>query len=92
MLLLLVMAYRLLREFRQASTRLDTPPFSLSHHPSSAIALSRLAPVAAVHGPACSPAIWAMTTRLRTICRDVEEIRSVRRDPFDAAARYRKEI
>jgi len=32
------MAYRLLREFRQASTRLDTPPFSNRHHLVSAIA------------------------------------------------------
>ena len=38
-MLLLVMAYRLLREFRQASTRLDTPPFSNRHHLVSAIAL-----------------------------------------------------
>src|SRR6185437_13726381 len=36
----LVMAYRLLREFRQASTRLDTPPFSPRHHPISGIARS----------------------------------------------------
>jgi len=36
--LLLVMAYRLLREFRQASTRLDTPPFSNRRHPFSGIA------------------------------------------------------
>jgi len=36
--LMLVMAYRLLREFRQAHTHLDTPPFSLSHHPFSGIA------------------------------------------------------
>jgi putative transposase len=35
------MAYRLLREFRQASTRLDTPPRSIRHHPDSAIALLR---------------------------------------------------
>jgi hypothetical protein len=33
------MAYRLLREFRQAFTHLDTPPFSIRHHPGSAIAL-----------------------------------------------------
>ena len=32
-MLLLVMAYRLLREFRQASTRLDTPPFSKPSSP-----------------------------------------------------------
>jgi transposase-like protein len=32
------MAYRLLQEFRQASTRLDTPPFSNRHHPVSRIA------------------------------------------------------
>jgi len=32
------MAYRLLREFRQAFTRLDTPPCSIRHHPGSAIA------------------------------------------------------
>ena len=32
------MAYRLLREFRQALTRLDTPPLSIRHHPGSAIA------------------------------------------------------
>ena len=32
------MAYRLLREFRQAFTRLDTPPLSIRHHPGSAIA------------------------------------------------------
>jgi hypothetical protein len=32
------MAYRLLREFRQAFTRLDTPPFSIRHHPGSVIA------------------------------------------------------
>ena len=37
-MLLLDMAYRLLREFRQASTRLDTPPFSNRHHPGSDIA------------------------------------------------------
>jgi len=36
--LMLVTAYRLLREFRQAHTHLDTPPFSLSHHPFSGIA------------------------------------------------------
>jgi len=36
------MAYRLLREFRQASTRLDTPPFSNRHHLVSAIAQLRL--------------------------------------------------
>jgi len=36
--LLLIMAYRLLREFRQAFTRLDTPPCSIRHHPGSAIA------------------------------------------------------
>jgi len=32
------MAYRLLQEFRQALTRLDTPPLSIRHHPGSAIA------------------------------------------------------
>jgi len=36
--LLLDMAYRLLREFRQAFTRLDTPPFSNRRHPGSDIA------------------------------------------------------
>ena len=35
------MAYRLLREFRQALTRLDTPPLSIRHHPGSAIASMR---------------------------------------------------
>ncbi|HEY0493676.1 MAG TPA: hypothetical protein VGD57_09435, partial [Candidatus Dormibacteraeota bacterium] len=35
------MPYRLLQEFRQASTRLDTPPFSNRHHPVSRIALPR---------------------------------------------------
>ena len=40
--LLLDMAYRLLREFRQASTRLDTPPFSNRRHPGSDIALRKL--------------------------------------------------
>jgi hypothetical protein len=35
------MAYRLLREFRQAFTRLDTPPLSIRHHPGSAIAPDR---------------------------------------------------
>jgi hypothetical protein len=34
----LVMEYRPLREFRQAFTRLDTPPLSIRHHPDSAIA------------------------------------------------------
>ena len=34
----LVMAYRSFGRFRQASTHLDTPPFSDSHHPVSAIA------------------------------------------------------
>jgi hypothetical protein len=34
------MAYRLLREFRQAHTRLDTPPFSNRRHPFSGIALT----------------------------------------------------
>ena len=38
-MLLLDMAYRLLREFRQAFTRLDTPPFSNRRHPGSDIAL-----------------------------------------------------
>jgi hypothetical protein len=37
------MAYRLLREFRQAFTRLDTPPFSIRHHPGSVIALGAAA-------------------------------------------------
>jgi len=37
---LLDMAYRLLRKFRQASTRLDTPPFSNRRHPGSDIALN----------------------------------------------------
>ena len=37
-MLLLDMAYRLLREFRQAFTRLDTPPFSNRRHPGSDIA------------------------------------------------------
>jgi hypothetical protein len=32
------MAYRLFREFRQAFTRLDTPPLSIRHHSGSAIA------------------------------------------------------
>src|ERR1700760_3358912 len=32
------MAYRLLREFSQAFTRLDTPPFSIRHHPGSVTA------------------------------------------------------
>ena len=36
------MAYRLLREFRQAFTRLDTPPLSNRRHPGSAIALERV--------------------------------------------------
>jgi len=36
------MAYRLLREFRQAFTRLDTPPFSNRRHPGSDIALAVL--------------------------------------------------
>jgi hypothetical protein len=39
------MAYRLLREFRQAFTRLDTPPFSIRHHPGSAIAPNRLSAI-----------------------------------------------
>ena len=38
-MLLLDMAYRLLREFRQAFTRLDTPPFTNRRHPGSDIAL-----------------------------------------------------
>ena len=37
-MLLLVMAYRSFGRFRQASTHLDTPPFSIRHHPDSAIA------------------------------------------------------
>jgi len=36
------MAYRLLREFRQASTRLDTPPLSNRRHPGSDIAQEQL--------------------------------------------------
>ena len=47
-MLLLVMAYRLLREFRQASTRLDTPPFSNRHHLVSAIAPPTLPPVSSL--------------------------------------------
>src|SRR5512132_3149278 len=38
------MAYRSFGTFRQASTHLDTPPFSQSHHPVSAIALGRAVP------------------------------------------------
>ena len=41
-MLLLDMAYRLLREFRQAFTRLDTPPFTNRRHPGSDIALARV--------------------------------------------------
>jgi hypothetical protein len=37
--LFFVMADRSFGRFRQASTRLDTPPFSHRHHPVSAIAL-----------------------------------------------------
>jgi len=37
-MLLLDMAYRLLQEFRQAFTRLDTPPLSNRRHPGSSIA------------------------------------------------------
>jgi len=37
------MAYRSFGRFRQASTHLDTPPFSQNHHPVSAIARRRLA-------------------------------------------------
>jgi len=37
----LVMAYRLLRKFSQAFTRLDTPPLSNRRHPGSAIARPR---------------------------------------------------
>jgi len=47
--LMLAMAYRLLREFRQAHTHLDTPPFSLSHHPFSGIAPDELARIVSVH-------------------------------------------
>src|SRR5271154_2223944 len=36
--LFLMMAYRSFGRFRQASTRLDTPPFSHRHHPVSVIA------------------------------------------------------
>jgi hypothetical protein len=36
--LFLIMAYRSFGRFRQASTRLDTPPFSHRHHPVSVIA------------------------------------------------------
>ena len=43
-MLLLDMAYRLLREFRQAFTRLDTPPFSNRRHPGSDIAPARHRP------------------------------------------------
>ncbi len=46
MVLLLDMAYRLLQEFRQAFTRLDTPPFSNRRHSGSDIALANLAPLA----------------------------------------------
>src|SRR3954465_13520974 len=38
--LLIDMAYRSFGRFRQASTHLDTPPSSLSHHPISDIALT----------------------------------------------------
>jgi len=34
----LIVAYRSFGRFRQASTHLDTPPFSLSHHPFSGVA------------------------------------------------------
>ena len=52
-MLLLDMAYRLLREFRQAFTRLDTPPFSNRRHPGSDIAqaVRRRRPKPAVKQP-----------------------------------------
>ncbi len=37
-MLSLIVAYRSFGRFRQASTHLDTPPFSIRHHPGSAIA------------------------------------------------------
>jgi len=37
-MLSLIVAYRSFRRFRQASTRLDTPPLSIRHHPGSVIA------------------------------------------------------
>ncbi len=37
----LILAYRSFGSFRQASTHLDTPPFSFSHHPFSGIARPR---------------------------------------------------
>jgi hypothetical protein len=40
------MAYRSFGRFRQASTRLDTPPFSHRHHPVSAIAREKVETVA----------------------------------------------
>ena len=40
-MLLLDMAYWLLREFRQAFTHLDTPPLSNRRHPDPAIARNR---------------------------------------------------
>ena len=37
-MLSLIVAYRSFGRFRQASTHLDTPPFSIRHHPGSVIA------------------------------------------------------
>ena len=37
-MLSLIMAYRSFGRFRQAFTRLDTPPLSIRHHPGSVIA------------------------------------------------------
>ena len=54
-MLLLDRAYRLLREFRQAFTRLDTPPFSYRRHPGSDIAPALLGPDSRIHQTASSP-------------------------------------
>ena len=51
-MLLLDMAYRLLREFRQASTRLDTPPLSNRRHPGSDIAQLRARTLSGQQGEA----------------------------------------
>ena len=54
--------------------------------------ISRLAPVAAVHGPACPPAPRAAIAWPDATGSNVQEVRACRRDLFDAAARHGKEV
>ncbi len=54
--------------------------------------VGRLAPIAAVNGPACPPAIGASAAGPRAVRSDVEAVLNFKRDLINAAARHGKEV